>query len=280
MPLPRIRVVPTASGASAVQVIWRYTDNKPVLDHIGSAHNEEVLALLKARAQQLIDDRQPMLAIEGAAGTGSAESPLPVAGERAGYLIDALQGVYRDLGFDAATGGDQVFQHPVMARIIQPGSKLDSIETLAEVGIASASYRTIKRRLPRYAAPGFQDEPTKTCANRTGIGPGVLVLFDVTTLYFETDTADELRVPGFSKERRLEPQITVGLLSYARSFPLEAGAFEGNKAETATMLPILRRLQQAYDLTDITVMADAGMFSASNKEAKQEGEQEIQGKRN
>ncbi|WP_297108283.1 hypothetical protein [Tessaracoccus sp.] len=31
MVLPRIRVVPTASGARAVQVIWHYRDNKPVL---------------------------------------------------------------------------------------------------------------------------------------------------------------------------------------------------------------------------------------------------------
>lgn len=198
MALPRIRVVPTASGARAVQVIWHYRDNKTVLDHIGSAHGGEELALLKARAQQLIDDRHPALTFEGSAGTGSVESPLPVVGERAGYLIDAIKGIYRSLGFDTATGGDQVFEHLVMARLIQPGSKLDSIETLAEVGIASASYATIKRRLPRYAGQGFQDELTRACARRAGIGPGVLVLFDVTTLYFETDTADELRVPGFS----------------------------------------------------------------------------------
>jgi hypothetical protein len=39
---------------------------------------------------------------------------------------------------------------------------------------------------------------------------GNLVLYDVTTLYFETDRGDGFREPGFSKERRLEPQITVG----------------------------------------------------------------------
>src|SRR5215207_9622796 len=40
---------------------------------------------------------------------------------------------------------------------------------------------------------------------------------------------------GFSKERRLEPQITLGLLTDASGFPLTVEAFEGNKAETATM---------------------------------------------
>jgi hypothetical protein len=37
-----------------------------------------------------------------------------------------------------------------------------------------------------------------------------LVLYDVSTLYFETDVGDGFREPGFSKERRLDPQITIG----------------------------------------------------------------------
>ena len=151
MGLPRIRVVPTASGAKAVQVIWRYRDNKPVLDHIGSAHGDEELALLEAQAQQLIDQHQPALPFDGhRVGTGSDQAPLPITGERAGYLIDAFETVYDGLGFKAATGDDEVFEHLVLARICHPGSKLDSIETLAEIGITSASYATIKRRLPRY----------------------------------------------------------------------------------------------------------------------------------
>ena len=59
----------------------------------------------------------------------------------------------------------------------------------------------------------------------------------MTTLYFETDAGDGFREPGFSKERRLEPQITIGLLTDAAGFPLMVEAFEGNTAETTTMLP-------------------------------------------
>ncbi|HMR50491.1 MAG TPA: IS1634 family transposase [Arachnia sp.] len=270
MVLPRIRVVPTGSGARAVQVIWHYRDNKPVLDHIGSAHTDEELALLNARAQRLIDDQQPRLAIDtnnGELMTGSVEAPLAIAGERAGYLIDAIGAVYRGLGFDIATDGDEVFEHLVIARIVQPGSKLDSIETLAEIGIRSASYPTIKRRLPIYAKPEFQDRLTRACVVKAGIGPGVLIMYDVTTLYFETDTADELRVPGYSKERRLEPQITVGLLADATGFPLAVAAFEGNKAEKLTMIPMIEQLQRTYDLTQVTVVADSGMFSTANKKS-------------
>jgi hypothetical protein len=72
-----------------------------------------------------------------------------------------------------------------------------------------------------------------------------LVLFDVTTLDFETDTGDGFREPGFSKERKLEPQITVGLLTDATGFPLMVNAFEGNKAETTTMLPTIEAFMAA-----------------------------------
>jgi transposase len=44
-------------------------------------------------------------------------------------------------------------------------------------------------------------------------------------------------------------------------------AFEGNKAETATMLPVIHAFQAAHNLTDVTVVADAGMVSAANQKA-------------
>ena len=95
------------------------------------------------------------------------------------------------------------------------------------------------------------------------------MLFDVSTLYFETDTGDGFREPGFSKERRLEPQITLGLLTDAAGFPLTVQAFEGNKAETATMLPVINAFKAAHHLTDVTVVADAGMISEANQIALQ-----------
>jgi Transposase DDE domain len=93
------------------------------------------------------------------------------------------------------------------------------------------------------------------------------VLYDVSTLYFETDAGDGFREPGFSKERRLEPQITIGLLTDAAGFPLMVEAFEGNAAETTTMLPTIRAFMAAHQLADVTVVADAGMISEANKRA-------------
>ncbi len=86
-------------------------------------------------------------------------------------------------------------------------------------------------------------------------------------MYFETDAGDGFRESGFSKERRLEPQITIGLLTGAGGFPLMVSAFEGNMAETKTMLPVIESFMTAHQLPDVTVVADAGMVSEANQKA-------------
>ena len=106
------------------------------------------------------------------------------------------------------------------------------------------------------------------------------MLYDVTTLYFEAENEDDLRKVGYSKERRVDPQIVVGLLVDRAGFPLEIGCFEGNKAETTTIIPIIRQFQARHDLADMVVVADAGMLSASNlKELDEAGLRFIVGSR-
>jgi Transposase DDE domain len=138
---------------------------------------------------------------------------------------------------------------------------------LDEAGVAPASYATLKRRLPVYARDSWRRKLSAACAAHGGLGRASLVLFDVSTLYFETDEGDGFREPGFSKERRLEPQITIGLLTDQHGFPLMVSAFEGNRAETKTMLPVIESFMAAHDLPDVTVTADAGMISEANQKA-------------
>ena len=54
-------------------------------------------------------------------------------------------------------------------------------------------------------------------------------------MYFEAENEDELRKVGYSKQRRVDPQIVVGLLVDRTGFPLEISCFEGNTAETTTI---------------------------------------------
>jgi transposase len=58
-----------------------------------------------------------------------------------------------------------------------------------------------------------------------------------------------------SRERRLEPQITIGLLTGSGGFPLMVSAFEGNKAETTTIVSAAQAFRAAHQLTDGTVGA-------------------------
>jgi hypothetical protein len=102
------------------------------------------------------------------------------------------------------------------------------------------------------------------CAAHAGLGPASLVLYDVSTLYFETDEGDGLRESGSSKKQWPKPQITVGLPTDRHGFPLVVSAFEGNRAETKTMLPVIEAFIAAHRLPDATAAADAGMVSEAN----------------
>jgi Transposase DDE domain len=261
--VPYVRTVKTASGATAVQIVYSSHRGSREIEHVGSAHDDAELELLKAAARQRLAAGQGEFDL--GLDTAAAGGPLPITASRMGCLADALQHAYRVLGFDQASGGDEVFAQLVLARIIEPVSKADSLRVLAEAGLAGPSYATLKRRLPAYAKGAWRRRISAACAAHAGLGPASLVLYDVSTLYFETDEGDGFRESGFSKERRLEPQITVGLLTSAGGFPLMVSAFEGNKAETSTMLPVIESFMAAHDLPDVTVVADAGMVSEANR---------------
>jgi len=256
-----VRTVKTASGATAVQIVHSNRRGSREIAHIGSAHSPAEVEVLKTVARQRLHANQDTLDLDdGRLGDHEA----PIVSSQARHLWEVLSTAYQVLGLDRACGGDEVFTLLTLARVIEPTSKLDSIRVLTEVGIAAPSYPTIKRRLSVYATPEWRDALASVCAAHVGLGPATLVLYDVTTLYFETDEGDGFREPGFSKERRLEPQITVGLLTDVRGFPLQVHAFDGNTAETKTILPVIQAFAAAHGLPEVTVVADAGMLSEAN----------------
>lgn len=65
----------------------------------------------------------------------------------------------------------------------------------------------------------------------------------------------------------MDPQIVVGLLVDRTGFPLEIHAFPGNKAETQTIIPVVKAFQERNQVADMVVVADAGMLSVTNLEA-------------
>jgi hypothetical protein len=282
-----IRRVRTASGATAVQIAESVDGRRRIVRHVGSARDDAELGLLIEEAQRLlVDDTQGELdlgitpkAVRAhmvpppgqALFTDGADVPAArelvarpqVLKSCSGLLYDALAKVYASLGFD--TVGDDVFRDLVIARVVEPTSLLDVDRVLAELGRTSASLSTRKRTLRRARAGGYRDKIAAACfAHARTAGDVSLVLYDVTTLYFEADKEDDLRRVGYSKERRVDPQVVVGLLVDRCGFPLEIGCFEGNKAETLTIVPIVKAFQTRHGITDMVVVADAGMLASGN----------------
>ncbi len=184
---PYVRTVKTASGAGAVQIVHSSRGGSRQITHIGSAHSDEDLAVLKAAAGQRLAAGQGELDL-GLDGVDSGRGgPLPITSSRMTHLWDALARAYQVLGFDAAAGGDEVFRQLVLARIIEPSSKLDAARVLTEAGVLPAGYATVKRRLPLYAKQSWRAGLSAACARHAALGPASLVLYDVSTLYFETD---------------------------------------------------------------------------------------------
>jgi hypothetical protein len=271
-----------------VQIAQYVGGRQRIVKHVGSAHTEAELGVLMAKARELLADPaqgvldlgvEPTLPVAGLAGPGSepalfemAEGPAAgvgrdgpgrVVGTDCRVLFEAFAKLYTDLGFDAL--GDEVFRDLVIARVVEPTSLLDVGRVLIELGTSPASYSTMRRTLARAQARGYRDQVAGACFRHAASSGDVsLIMYDVTTLYFEAEKEDELRRVGYSKERRVDPQIVVGLLVDRAGFPLEIGCFEGNKAETATIIPIIKAFQARHDLADMVVVADAGMLSAGN----------------
>ena len=166
-----------------------------------------------------------------------------------------------------------MFRDLVIARIVEPSSKLDSLRVLADLGADLMSYKTIDRHVRKIHDARYRDVIAAKCFTYAFDCGGLsLLLYDVTTLYFEAESEDDLRRVGYSKERRIDPQIVVGLLVDRTGFPLEIGCYEGNTAETTTIVPIVTSFIERHELAGapMVVAADAGMLSASNLKALDE----------
>ncbi|MBS4008105.1 MAG: IS1634 family transposase [Clostridium sp.] len=250
-----IRKVKTKSGAIAVQIEHKQGRKRVGITHIGSAHNEAELDVLIALAHERLHLGQLCFDFE--------EVPdICLEKSYSGLLWDVLGGVYQKLGFEDIN--DPVLKQLVLARIIEPVSKLETIRVLEELGLDAPSNTSIHRCLRRIVEDDYRHTLSNACFGQTDLKALSLVLYDVTTLYFEIQREDEYRKSGLSKERRLEPQITIGLLVDSKGFPLEIQSFEGNRAEVKTILPILVGFRERHKLENITVTADAAMLSAGN----------------
>ncbi len=128
----------------------------------------------------------------------------------------------------------------VTIRLIEPASKRWTVELLSHYFGITYSQR-VYQDIPKLLK---QNSLVEQYAFRVAIEKFnetfYFLLYDVTTLYFETFQSDELRIPGFSKDNKSQqPRNVVWLLVTQSGFPLVYEVFPGNTFEGKTMLPVL-----------------------------------------
>jgi len=245
------------NGATVIQVVYKQGRKVKRTVHIGTGHSEDDINLLVALAKTEIQGPQMQFDL-----TEANSIALQIRKTYPALLWNTLEGVYNCLGFDAV--GDEVFKELVLTRLIEPSSKLDTIRILEEIDRTAPSNTSLHRCLRRIVEDDYRAQISRCCFEHAGTASLSLLLYDVTTLYFEVQKEDGYRIPGMSKERRLEPQITIGLLVGRDGFPLEIASFEGNRAEVKTIMEVLSAFKSRYNLDTMTVTADAAMLSSQN----------------
>jgi len=156
-----------------------------------------------------------------------------------------------------------MFVDLIIIRIIEPASKLYSLELLNEFFNIKYRRKDFYRYLPEFALLKDKTEnKILALAKKEFNFDFSLVFYDVTTLYFETFQADELRKPGFSKDgKSQQPQVLIGLIVDVQGFPVAYEIFKGNEFEGKTFIPIISAFKRKHDIKELTVVADAAMLS-------------------
>jgi len=265
--MPSIRKTKTASGSTAVQVV-RYENRKVVvLKHIGSGKSDEEVSALIESARVWVEKHTRQVSLFPT----QEQRTLPIAttkylGVTHVFARETLHKLASLCGFDAQQ--DTLLLDLAIMRILEPTSKLRSIELMKRYFEIRYAQRTVYRALPRLIErKKVMEDVAIACAKKNLQSDLALVLYDVTTLYFETFTSDGLRKQGFSKDNKSQqPQIVIGLLATREGFPLGYEVFAGNTFEGHTMMPVLEAFAQTHSVKTPTVVADAAMLSHANIE--------------
>jgi hypothetical protein len=155
----------------------------------------------------------------------------------------------------------------VAARVVAPHTKLATTRwwqtrTLAEdLGVRDASEDDL------YAAMDWlldhQDAIEQRLAARH-LHPGGLVLYDVSSSYFEGTTCP-LAKRGYNRDgKRDKLQVNYGLVTNGDGCPVALSVFEGNVADTTTLLPQVQRLRERFGIHDVVIVGDRGMIAQTS----------------
>ena len=227
---------------------------------------EEVIELIRGalRGQRFVAAEEA-LAVERSLPAGHVEAALVMASRlELGRLLDRQRSRERELCLAM-----------IVQRVIGPGSKLAmsrafSQSTLAEeLSVADADEDELYRAMDWLL--GRQERIERALARRQ-LGEGTLVLYDVSSSYFEGRCCPLAQL-GYSRDRRPGTlQIVYGLLCAPNGCPVAVEVFEGALHDDKTLPAQLEKLRVRFKLKSVIVVSDRGMVTKANLERLRESE--------
>lgn len=242
-----IRKKQNKSGSISVQIIDKLSGKYKLVSTIGSTKDKEELKYLLQQAYKKISEILSQEELPLYLSTDKElieflrkDSSLKV---RVTGPEDILGKIFDKIGFNKIK--DNLFRYLVITRLIHPVSKLktvDYLERYNDIHIeVDRLYRFLDRLSGQYKTRLEQIAFGHT--KRILQGKISIVFYDITTLYFEASSEDDLRKKGFSKDGKAQnPQILLGLLVGINGYPIGYDIYEGNKYEGKTFIPILEKL--------------------------------------
>jgi len=266
-----VRKKRNASGSISIQIISKHAGKYRVVETVGCSKDSDEIKSLYNQALERIKELSPTLfdVVEYVSSNQRLSNrDIRVIGDE---LIFGK--IFKDLGCGSidlnASSQKELFKNLVISRLLYPGSKLYLIDYLHIYKKKTIDKNRIYRLLDKLYDDDLKSKVEMCIFNHTQsiMQNGITVTFyDVTTLYFESESEDDLRRIGFSKEGKLaRPQIQLGLFTTLQGYPLSFEVYEGNKYEGHTLTDILQKFQTKFQLASKPiVVADRGMLTNEN----------------
>ena len=195
-----------------------------------------------------------------------------VIGSRAHGHVHAVAQAMQRLNFASVLGSKSCRERElvlamVAARIVAPHTKLATTRwwhtsTLADdFGVAEANEDDLYSAMDWLLAR--QDAIQKKLAGRH-FSAGSLVLYDLSSSYFEGTTCPLARLGHSRDGRKGMLQVNYGLLTDVRGCPVAVSVYEGNVADSATFLPEVQRMREQFGIEQLVMVGDRGMIGHSS----------------
>ena len=158
----------------------------------------------------------------------------------------------------------------IAARILRPNSKLATTRWWDTTTLPELFELDACDEQALYAAMDWllerQDAIQGKLAQRH-LQPGDLVLYDLSSSYFEGSTC-ELAALGYNRDgKRGKLQVNYGLLTDARGVPVAISVFEGNTADADTFMPQVTQLRERFGIDEMVLVGDRGMIAQTHIDA-------------